>query len=99
MEKQKFLSKQIEVLKRSNPRMLNHPERQKGEMFLGNQNINDKSQPLPYSYQTLRIGKIAYDTEGKVVKRLRPLFVSIREYLEHHPQKTESAAPKEDRIS
>ena len=52
-----------------------HPECQEGEVFL----TNSSDYGSGVGWKTKRIGEIAYDKSGKVVKGLRPVFVQAAE--------------------
>lgn len=60
-----------------------HPEKREYEIFIGNSTEEDFHQS---SYNTKRLGRVAYDTSNVVIdsySRLRPFFVGEAEYLDH----------------
>ncbi len=50
-----------------------HPERQYGEQFLTN--CASETDFDEIGWMTKRLGKTAYDTSGKAISGLRPVFV------------------------
>ena len=58
----------------------NHPERQKDEVFLGN--CSKDFFGLPCKWKTARMGKQAFDSRGKSVRNIFPLFVKRKEMEE-----------------
>lgn len=54
-----------------------HPELLIGEMWITNTTLNTG---CCVSYNTKRIGLVAYTLCGKIAKGLRPVFVHINEY-------------------
>lgn len=55
----------------------NHPELRKGEMFFSNDNEEGYKR---IGLQTKRMGDVAYDVRGNVIKYLLPTFVQKDEY-------------------
>ena len=55
-----------------------HEELKEGEVFVGN-TFGEKFHEIP----SVRYGKIAYDTVGKVIPLARPIFISKAFYVKN----------------
>lgn len=55
-----------------------HPEMQQGEMWLTN--VATENTENEIGYKSKRVGRVAYDSEGKAIPGLVPMFVSKEEY-------------------
>ncbi|MEK7159562.1 MAG: hypothetical protein AAB766_03640 [Patescibacteria group bacterium] len=55
-----------------------HPELQEGEIWVTNSDMNE----MKVGWKTARVGVTAYDTAGKVVDGLVPIFVKKEEIEE-----------------
>ena len=71
------------------PTRENHPELRQGEVLLTNTSMeappHDPDQRPPYDrigWKTKRLGVGAYDKDGQVVPKLRPVFVQFHEVIE-----------------
>jgi len=56
-----------------------HPELQDNEQFLINLTEDEfKNWKKPKSVKSMRMGKTAYNTSGKIVKEFRPVFITLK---------------------
>jgi hypothetical protein len=58
---------------------LNHPERRKGEIFLGNDTGETGEGYFKSRWRTKRLGKTAYKNNGNPVSFLKPFFAKASE--------------------
>ena len=60
-----------------------HPELQEGEAFLMNTSSVERAEEIQHKFKTVRMGNIAYDTNGNISQDLKPFFISKEELKEH----------------
>ena len=72
-----------------------HPEQQDNEVFAGNTEPENWPRPHLCGFKNVRLGRVAYDLDGKAVPYMRPIFVHDCDYpaydraqLEHLSQIT-----------
>lgn len=54
-----------------------HPERREGEVFVGNMKIDLQSPTAQFvDWNSLRVGEVAYDSQGGEIDGWRPIFRS-----------------------
>lgn len=76
-------SEQEEPMKDKAGRIIDHPERRKGEVFLTNcRNWGDyEVYRQSCTYTSMRTGDVAYDARGEIIEGF-PVFVLEKEFLE-----------------
>lgn len=65
---------------------IHHPEAREDEIFLLNYQPNPK-RGISYediSFQTKRMGNIAYSEDGKIIANAKPVFINYQELAGHY---------------
>jgi len=68
--------------------MTQHPEQKPGEVLLCNCYRNEPEDMETITYQHIRAGQDAYDTDGNLAPSMYPVFVWQTEYDNRHKERT-----------